>query len=167
MIHNEGWYYLPLTTVLLAGAASSYNIRMGRARAVTGPFVDNMGIDMLRGGGKLFVGSGGRYIGPGHFGLLDLGDGVQKFSLHFEADLDRGGRSVLDIRPLLWRMAGPWRERTSRRARTRSSRPVPGRRWRWPSRACRSAGPVLAADPAPLVAAPSLLPASHPRRRRM
>lgn len=90
-----------------AGANSSYNIRMGRARKVTGPFVDNMGIDMLQGGGKLFLGSGGRYIGPGHFGLLDLGDDVQKFSCHYEADLDRGGVSVLDIRPLLWRDGWP------------------------------------------------------------
>jgi arabinan endo-1,5-alpha-L-arabinosidase len=70
---------------------------------VTGPFLDNIGVDMIQGGGRLFVGSDGRVIGPGHFGLLDLGDGVQKFSLHYEADLDRGGASVLDIRPLLWR----------------------------------------------------------------
>ncbi len=75
--------------------------------SVTGPFLDNMGIDMLQGGGKLFLGSNGRFIGPGHFGLLDLGDGVQKFSLHYEADLDRGGISVLDIRPLLWRDGWP------------------------------------------------------------
>jgi arabinan endo-1,5-alpha-L-arabinosidase len=108
MIYRDGWYYLLLTHgSCCAGASSSYNIRMGRSRAVAGPFVDNMGIDMLQGGGKLFVGSGGRYIGPGHFGLLDLGDGVEKFSLHFEADLDRGGRSVLDIRPLLWRDGWP------------------------------------------------------------
>src|SRR5438093_968627 len=80
---------------------------MGRSRKVTGPFADNMGIDMLQGGGKLFLGSGGRYVGPGHFGLLDLGDGVQKFSMHFEADLDRGGASVLDIRPLRWRDRWP------------------------------------------------------------
>ena len=80
---------------------------MGRAKKVTGPFLDNMGIDMLQGGGKLFLGSGGRYVGPGHFGLLDLGDGVQKFSCHYEADLDRGGISVLDIRPLLWRDGWP------------------------------------------------------------
>ena len=86
---------------------SSYNIRMGRARKVTGPFLDNMGIDMLQGGGKLFAGSSGRHIGPGHFGLLDLGDGVEKFSCHYEADLDRGGISVLDIRPLLWRDGWP------------------------------------------------------------
>jgi arabinan endo-1,5-alpha-L-arabinosidase len=62
---------------------------------------------MLQGGGKLFVGSGGRVIGPGHFGLLDLGDGVQKFSCHYEADLDKGGASVVDIRPLLWRDGWP------------------------------------------------------------
>jgi arabinan endo-1,5-alpha-L-arabinosidase len=66
-----------------------------------------MGMDMLRGGGKLVVAASGRVIGPGHFGLLDLGDGVQKFSCHYEADLDRGGRSVLDIRPLLWKDGWP------------------------------------------------------------
>jgi arabinan endo-1,5-alpha-L-arabinosidase len=104
MIFRNGWYYLLGTHgSCCAGANSTYNIRMGRSRKVTGPFVDNMGVDMLQGGGKLFLSSGGRQIGPGHFGLLDLGDGVQKFSLHFEADLDRGGASVLDIRPLLWR----------------------------------------------------------------
>jgi arabinan endo-1,5-alpha-L-arabinosidase len=108
LIHRDGWYYLLVTHgSCCAGANSSYNIRMGRARKVTGPFLDNMGIDMLQGGGKLFLGSQGRHVGAGHFGLLDLGDGVQKFSLHFEADLDRGGISVLDIRPLLWRDGWP------------------------------------------------------------
>ena len=108
LIHRDGWYYLLVTHgSCCAGASSSYNIRMGRARKVTGPFIDNMGIDMLQGGGRLFLGSGGRVIGPGHFGLLDLGDGVQKFSCHYEADLDRGGISVLDIRPLLWRDGWP------------------------------------------------------------
>jgi arabinan endo-1,5-alpha-L-arabinosidase len=108
MIVRDGWYYLLVTHgSCCQGANSSYNIRMGRAKKVTGPFLDNMGIDMLQGGGKLFLGSGGRYVGPGHFGLLDLGDGVEKFSCHYEADLDRGGISVLDIRPLLWRDGWP------------------------------------------------------------
>jgi arabinan endo-1,5-alpha-L-arabinosidase len=108
VIYRDGWYYLLVTHgSCCQGANSSYNIRMGRAKKVTGPFLDNMGIDMLQGGGKLFLGSGNRYVGPGHFGLLDLGDGVQKFSCHYEADLDRGGISVLDIRPLLWRDGWP------------------------------------------------------------
>jgi len=108
IIYRDGWYYLLVTHgSCCRGASSTYHIRMGRSRDVAGPYVDNMGIDMLRGGGKLFLGSGGRRIGPGHFGLLDLGDDVQKFSLHYEADLDDGGRSVLDIRPLLWRDGWP------------------------------------------------------------
>jgi arabinan endo-1,5-alpha-L-arabinosidase len=108
MIYHDGWYYLLVTHgSCCRGADSGYNIRVGRARNVAGPFVDNMGVDMLQGGGKLFVGSAGRAIGPGHFGLLDLGQGVQKFSLHYEADLDRGGASVLDIRPLQWKDGWP------------------------------------------------------------
>ena len=108
IVFRDGWYYLLLTHgSCCAGAASSYSIRMGRARAVTGPYIDRAGVDMLQGGGSLFLGSSGRVVGPGHFGLLDLGDGVQKFSCHYEADLDRGGISVLDIRPLLWRDGWP------------------------------------------------------------
>jgi arabinan endo-1,5-alpha-L-arabinosidase len=108
MIYHEGWYYLLVTHgSCCVGANSTYNIRMGRSKKVTGPFLDNMGIDMIKGGGKLLAGSSGRFVGPGHFGLVDLGDGVQKFSLHYEADLDRGGISVLDIRPLLWRDGWP------------------------------------------------------------
>jgi arabinan endo-1,5-alpha-L-arabinosidase len=103
MMYHDGWYYLLATHgSCCRGADSGYNIRAGRAKKVTGPFLDAEGTDMIRGGGKLLIGSGGRVVGAGHFGLLDLGQGVQKFSLHWEADLDRGGASVLDIRPLLW-----------------------------------------------------------------
>jgi arabinan endo-1,5-alpha-L-arabinosidase len=108
MMYREGWYYLLGTHgTCCDGANSTYNIVVGRSKKVTGPFLDNMGMDMLKGGGKFFVGASGRFVGPGHFGLLDLGDGVQKFSCHYEADLDRSGRSVLDIRPLLWKDGWP------------------------------------------------------------
>jgi len=108
LINHDGWYYLLVTHgSCCQGANSTYNIRMGRSRNVTGPYLDNMGIDMIEGGGKSFAASRGRHVGPGHFGRLDLGDGVEKFSLHYESDLDRGGISVLDIRPLLWRDGWP------------------------------------------------------------
>jgi arabinan endo-1,5-alpha-L-arabinosidase len=108
MMYHDGWYYLLATHgSCCRGADSGYNIRVGRSKKVNGPFIDAEGIDMIQGGGKLLIGSGGRLIGPGHFGLLDLGDGVQKFSMHWEADLDRGGASVLDIRPLLWKDGWP------------------------------------------------------------
>jgi arabinan endo-1,5-alpha-L-arabinosidase len=108
MMYHDGWYYLLDTHgSCCRGADSGYNIRMGRSKTVTGPYLDNDGKDMLLGGGKQLIGSGGRYIGAGHFGLLDLGDGVQKFSMHWESDLERGGASVLDIRPLLWKDGWP------------------------------------------------------------
>ena len=108
MIYHDGWYYLLATHgSCCRGADSGYNIRVGRSKKVTGPFLDNEGVDMIRGGGKLFAGSGGRIVGPGHFGRLVLGDGVEKYSCHYEADFDRGGASVLDICPLLWKDGWP------------------------------------------------------------
>jgi arabinan endo-1,5-alpha-L-arabinosidase len=35
-------------------------------------------------------------------------EGIEKVSCHYEADLDRSGRSVLDIRPLLWKDGWPY-----------------------------------------------------------
>jgi arabinan endo-1,5-alpha-L-arabinosidase len=108
MIYHEGWYYLFGTRgSCCRGADSGYNIRMGRSKKPTGPFLDMEGVELIKGGGTLFCASAGRVIGPGHFGLEDAGDGVQKWSMHYEADLDRGGASVLDVRPLLWKDGWP------------------------------------------------------------
>ena len=108
MMYRDGWYYLLGTHgTCCDGPNSSYNIRVGRSRSVQGPYVDNMGIPLLRGGGKLVANGRGRQYGPGHFGLIDLGDGVEKFSMHYEADLERAGRSVLAIAPLLWEDGWP------------------------------------------------------------
>ncbi len=108
LMYHDGWYYLLNTHgTCCDGANSRYNIVVGRSRKVTGPYLDNLGRDMLRGGGKLVAASDGRVIGPGHFGLLDLGEGVQKMSCHYEADLNQSGRSVLGIRPLLWKNGWP------------------------------------------------------------
>ena len=108
MIYRDGWYYLLATHgTCCSGATSTYNIRVGRSKSPTGPFLDHTGMDMIRGGGKLVIAANNRLIGAGHFGLLDLGGNVQKFSCHYEADLDKGGRSVLDIRALLWKDGWP------------------------------------------------------------
>jgi len=108
LMYRDGWYYLLGTHgTCCDGANSTYNIVVGRSRKVTGPYLDNVGRDMLKGGGKMVVAAGGRLIGPGHFGRMVLGDGVEKMSCHYEADLDQSGRSVLGIRPLLWKNDWP------------------------------------------------------------
>jgi arabinan endo-1,5-alpha-L-arabinosidase len=108
LLYRDGWYYLVGTHgTCCDGANSTYNIRAGRSRNPTGPYVDNMGISLLKGGCKLVDAANNRHIGLGHFGLLDLGEGVQKFSMHYEADMDRDARSELDIRPLIWKDGWP------------------------------------------------------------
>jgi len=108
LMYQDGWYYLLGTHgTCCDGPNSTYNIVVGRSKKVTGPYLDNMGRDMLKGGGKMVLSAGGRVNGAGHFGRIVLEDGVQKMSCHFEADLDQSGRSVLAIRPLLWKNGWP------------------------------------------------------------
>ena len=101
--YRNGWYYLLGTHgTCCDGVNSTYNIVVGRSRNVTGPYIDNVGRDMVAGGGKMVIDGADRQFGAGHFGRYIETDGVEKMSFHWEADLDRSGRSVLAIRPLLW-----------------------------------------------------------------
>jgi arabinan endo-1,5-alpha-L-arabinosidase len=111
IIYHDGYYYLFVNHgSCCKGKDSEYNIRVGRSKIVTGPYQDKHGDRMTSGGGSLFLAAHDHRIGPGHFGrLLDYDaspdgseGGPERFSIHYEADMTRGGRSVLDIRPLLW-----------------------------------------------------------------
>jgi arabinan endo-1,5-alpha-L-arabinosidase len=119
IIFHDGFYYLFVNHgSCCKGKDSTYNIRVDRARSITGPYMDRDGKPMSEGGGTLFLASDAERIGPGHFGRVldydaatnnsaDAGANApiavpERFSIHYEADLTRGGRSVLDIRPLLW-----------------------------------------------------------------
>lgn len=108
LMYRNGWYYLLGTHgTCCDGANSTYNIVVGRSMEITGPYVDNVGREMLKGGGKMVIAAHNRVTGPGHFGRWMIEDGVEKMSCHFEADFDQGGRSVLGIRPLLWKNDWP------------------------------------------------------------
>ena len=103
VIYRNGWYYLLGTHgTCCDGVNSTYNIVVGRSRSVTGPYLDNMGRDMVAGGGKMVIDGDDRQFGAGHFGRYIEDEGVEKMSFHWEADLDRSARSVLAIRPIIW-----------------------------------------------------------------
>lgn len=103
VIYRNGWYYLLGTHgTCCDGVNSTYNIVVGRSRSVTGPYLDNMGRDMVAGGGKMVIDGDDRQFGAGHFGRYIEDEGVEKMSFHWEADLDRSARSVLAIRPIVW-----------------------------------------------------------------
>ena len=108
MFYKDGWYYLSATHgTCCDGANSTYSIIVGRSRSPYGPFLDNVGRDMMQGGGKLVLSSEKKRTGAGHMGRVVIEEGVEKMSFHFEADLDLGGRSTLGIRPVIWENGWP------------------------------------------------------------
>jgi len=110
IIFHGGYYYLFVNHgSCCKGKDSTYNIRVGRARAITGPYLDRTDKPMTTGGGSLFLASDAQRIGPGHFGrVLDYDNAAapERFSIHYEANLSIDGRSHLDVRPLSWSADG-------------------------------------------------------------
>ncbi len=105
---RDGYHYLFVNWGLCCrGVKSTYNIRVGRSRKITGPYLDKEGVDMLLDGGSLVLGSTGPFIGPGHAGIISAG-GKDWFSCHFY-DGTREGRPTLALLPLRWDAAG-WPE---------------------------------------------------------
>jgi arabinan endo-1,5-alpha-L-arabinosidase len=82
------------------GIDSTYEIRVGRSRDVTGPYVDRDGVPLLTKGGSLLLSRDGAFIGPGHASVLEMG-GREWLSLHFYDGTQRG-RMRLALRPLEW-----------------------------------------------------------------
>jgi arabinan endo-1,5-alpha-L-arabinosidase len=106
---HGGYYYLFVNWgSCCQGLKSTYNIRIGRSRKITGPYVDKNGLDMLHSGGTLFLGSTGPLVGPGHAGIL-VADGKTWFTSDFEGDARMDGKATLAIMPLEWKSDG-WPE---------------------------------------------------------
>jgi hypothetical protein len=64
------------------GVNSTYNIRVGRATSISGPYLDRSGADLRTGGGTVFMEGSGKYTGPGHVGVLQE-NGQLWFSYHY------------------------------------------------------------------------------------
>lgn len=82
------------------GVMSTYNIRVGRSKSVTGPYLDRDGKDMLHDGGTLLLDSAGARIGPGQTGIF-TDRGKEWFSYHYY-DATQQGKSMLGLQQLGW-----------------------------------------------------------------
>lgn len=68
---GEFWYLFVSFDRCCRGAESTYNVRVGRSRAITGPYVDRDGQPMTDGGGSLVIeATTPSWRGPGHNGIL-------------------------------------------------------------------------------------------------
>ena len=105
IVYRNGYYYLFVSYDLCCrGAKSTYKVVCGRAKEVTGPYVDATGVPLMQGGGTLVVGGNDRYPGAGHCAIVqhDGGD----IMLFHAYDRDNGYDSRLLVRPVSWNEQG-------------------------------------------------------------
>ena len=109
--HDDYYYLFVNWGSCCQGPKSTYNIRIGRSKSITGPYLDKASVDMLHGGGTLFLATtNGPLIGPGHAAMLNA-KGKDWFTSDFEGDIRMDGRATLAIMPLRWN-ADAWPEAT-------------------------------------------------------
>jgi arabinan endo-1,5-alpha-L-arabinosidase len=109
--HDDYYYLFVDWGSCCQGTNSSYNIRIGRSKTITGPYLDKVGSDMLQAGGSVFLPTtNGPLFGPGHAGILNA-EGKNWFTSDFEGDIRLQGKATLAIMPLRWNADG-WPEAT-------------------------------------------------------
>ncbi len=102
---RNNFYYLFVSfDFCCRGKNSSYNIRVGRSRQVTGPYFDREGVAMSEGGGTLVLAGAARWRGPGHCTVLPHKAG--DLLIYHAYDADRRGASTLRIDRLFWDAKG-------------------------------------------------------------
>ena len=82
------------------GVASTYNMRVGRADRIEGPYLDKAGKDLREGGGSLLQAGSGRFIGPGGQEPVQTDKG-DMLAYHYY-DANDGGAAKLQLSPLGW-----------------------------------------------------------------
>jgi arabinan endo-1,5-alpha-L-arabinosidase len=97
---NDHYYLFVNWGKCCRGTNSTYEVRVGRSQKVTGPYLDHEGVDLVEAGGKPFLKTSGRFIGPGHIAIL-AGTNHDTFSYHYY-DRESRGRSRLAIARLRW-----------------------------------------------------------------
>lgn len=112
IIKQDGYYYLFVSyDFCCRGLESSYYTVVGRARKVTGPYVDDQGRKLTEGGGRRVIHAdmdvSGRFKGPGHVDILR--DEGRDYIVYHAYDSENRGRPTLRIKALHWTTDG-WPE---------------------------------------------------------
>ena len=97
---GEFYYLFASFDFCCRGAKSTYFVVCGRAREITGPYLDVTGRSMLDGGGSVVIQGNERFKGTGHNAFLR--DGERDFLVYHAYDTEHGGTPNLRISPIYW-----------------------------------------------------------------
>lgn len=102
IVRHGGFYYLFVSfDFCCRGIDSDYRLMVGRARRVTGPYVDRDGVPLLDGGGTELLRGYNEFAGPGG------ADVYGRWLVHHYYDRDDAGVPKLSVRRLHWRRGWP------------------------------------------------------------
>ncbi len=101
-IFKKGKYYYLFASIdyCCKGVNSTYKMVVGRAKKVTGPYLDRNGTSMATGGGTLLLEGDANWHGVGHNAVVAV-DGTDYLIFH-GYDANDNGRSKLRIEKLIW-----------------------------------------------------------------
>lgn len=101
---GDYWYLFASFDQCCQGAASMYNVRVGRSESLTGPYVDRDGVPLLEGGGTRILAEYGRWKGTGHNGMLIEDDAY--WMVYHAYDSQQNGVPKLRLESLSWDAEG-------------------------------------------------------------
>jgi arabinan endo-1,5-alpha-L-arabinosidase len=101
IVQRGEFYYLFVSfDFCCRGIDSSYHVMVGRSDAITGPYIDRDGVEMLSGGGSQVTFPTERWKGPGHCAIYQEA-GIDYLVYH-AYDAESQGTPTLRIAPLSW-----------------------------------------------------------------
>lgn len=105
IIHHGNYFYLFVSWDLCCrGTKSTYRTMVGRARAVTGPYVDASGKPMMAGGGTQVLTANHRWLGPGGESFYV---GRDETIMVFHAYDATTGKPALQVSTVAWKDGWP------------------------------------------------------------
>ncbi len=105
IMRKNDWYYLFASWDLCCkGKDSTYKVVVGRAKKVTGPYLDRNGVDMAKGGGSLVIQGDSDWKGLGHNSAYTF-DGKDYMVLHAYETADKY-KQKLKVLEMKWDQAG-------------------------------------------------------------
>jgi arabinan endo-1,5-alpha-L-arabinosidase len=98
--HGDNYYLFAPIDYCCKGAQSDYKMIVGRAKKIPGPYVDEAGLLLARGGGTILLAGDARWHRVEHNAVCTF-DGIDYLIFH-GYDATDPGRSKLQIERLRW-----------------------------------------------------------------
>ena len=102
--HGDFYYLFASWDLCCRGLKSTYHTVVGRSRSITGPYLDQSGTPMMRGGGTPLLNANDTWLGPGGESLLHL---PTQDIIVFHAYDAHTGKPALQVSTIAWTKGWP------------------------------------------------------------